>query len=350
MAKKKLSIEDIARLSGVSRSTVSRVINDQPYVSEANREKVWQVIRENDYHPNIAAKTLASQRSKVLGVLIPHNVSDLFTDHFFPVLLEGITLASNELGYGVMLWLATARNNTSDFYTNAFNKSMIDGLLIASATFDATFLAWLNRFNKPFVFVGAAPPSMSNVSFVDVDNLGGGLRATQHLIEVGCRRIGFIEGRTKQIASIRRREGYIQALQMAGLPVDPNLIIPDGNYTEAGGYQCMKQLLSQNVDGVFAANDMSAIGAMRAIRDAGLSIPEDIALIGFDNISLAGISIPPLSTISQPIGMLGAEATKTLVYVLENKPPHPMYKILPVELVVRESTAKSVQSVYVGNL
>jgi LacI family transcriptional regulator len=130
------------------------------------------------------------------------------------------------------------------------------------------------------------------------------------------------------------------ALQMAELPIDPHLIIPDGNYTEAGGYQCMKQLLSQNVDGVFAANDMSAVGAMRAIREAGLKVPGDIAVIGFDNISFAGMSTPSLSTISQPIKEMGAEATKTLVYVLQNKPPHPMYKILPLELVVRESTTK----------
>jgi len=340
---KELSLEDIARLSGVSRSTVSRVINNQPYVSDENREKVLQVIREQNYQPNIAARALASRRSKVLGILIPHDVSEVFSDPFFPLLVHGITLASNELGYGATLWLATDRTNNHNFYANAFNHSMIDGLIIASATFDTTFLDWLEGFRKPFVFVGAAPSTMTNVSFVDVDNRNGAIMATRHLIDIGSQRIGMIEGRRKQIASEQRKDGYIAALEQAGIPIDHDLIIPDGNYTERGGYEAMKRLLAHQVDAVFAANDMMAFGAIRAIREAGLRVPDDIALVGFDGVPMAAVSDPPLSTINQPIGKLGEETTQTLIYVLENKVPHALYKILPVELIVRESSRRTIR-------
>jgi DNA-binding LacI/PurR family transcriptional regulator len=174
---------------------------------------------------------------------------------------------------------------------------------------------------------------------VDVDNRYGAVLATRHLLARGRRRIGMIEGRSEQIASIRRREGYVQTMESAGITVDPAWIIPHGNYTEVGGYNGMKRLLDQSVDGVFAANDMMALGAMRAIREAGLRVPEDIAIIGFDDVPFAALSNPPLSTVRQPVGALGEEATKNLIYLLENDVPQALYKILPVELVVRESTA-----------
>jgi LacI family transcriptional regulator len=332
------SLEDIAKLSGVSRSTVSRVINDQGYVSDESREKVLQVVREHNFQPNLAARALASQRSKVVGVLIPHDVSDLFTDPFFPTLLRGITAASNKRGYGVTLWLAAADQDPHSSYINAFNNSMIDGLLIASATFDNAFLSWLTKFPKPIVFVGQRPPTMPQLSFVDIDNVFGAKLATRHLLEIGCRRIGMIEGRPNQIASDQRRDNYIATLKEWKLPIDPALIVPHGNYTERGGYEAMQHLLSQQVDGVFAANDMMALGALRAIREAGLRVPYDIAVIGFDDVPFASLSTPPLSTISQPIGLLGEETTAMLIDLLENTPPQPMFKILPVELVVRDST------------
>jgi LacI family transcriptional regulator len=337
---KDLNLEDVARLSGVSRSTVSRVINNQEYVSPKTRDKVLEVIRKHGYQPNLAARALVSQRSKVIGILIPHDVSDLFTDPFFPTLLEGITLTSNQLGYGVTLWLATAQTDHPNFYASAFNNSLIDGLVIASATFTESFLGWLRQFPKPIAFVGAAPASMPDAISVDIDNAGGAAMAVNHLLEQGCIRIGIIEGRPRQVASMARTDGYIHALEQAGVPVDQNLIAPGGNYTEIGGYHGMQALLDQDVDGVFAANDMIALGAMRAIREAGLDVPGDIAVIGFDDIPFAVMSQPPLSTIRQPISLIGAETTRELIDYLEHDEPEAQQKVLPVELIVRESTVR----------
>jgi LacI family transcriptional regulator len=338
---KGLSLEDIARLSGVSRSTVSRVINDRPYVSPESRDRVLRIIREHNFRPNLTARALASRRSKVIGILIPHDVSDLFTEPFFPILIKGITLVSNQLGYSVTLWLATVSGEQSEFYATAFNESVIDGLVIASATFDMTCLNWLSTLTKPVVFVGATPPSMANSCHVDVDNRQGALLATYHLVEQGCRRIGMIEGRP-QIVNDNRRQGYMDALRVAGLPVDSALMIPNGQYTESSGYACMQTLLARGVDGVFAANDMMALGAMRAIREANLRVPEDIAVVGFDDLPFAALTTPPLTTVRQPVSQLGEEATRLLIQLLEGDGAVPPGKTLPVELQIRGTTVRKI--------
>ena len=337
---KDLNLEDIARLSGVSRSTVSRVINNQEYVSPKTRERVLEVIRKHGYQPNLAARALVSQRSRVIGILIPHDVSDLFTDPFFPTLLRGITLTSNELGYGVTLWLTTTQTDHPSFYATAFNNSLIDGLLIASPTFSDSFLDWLRQFPKPIAFVGAGPASMPEIISIDIDNIGGARTAAEHLLEQGCRRIGMIEGRSHQVATRDRTDGYIQALEAANIPIDSNLIIPDGNYTEMGGYQATQTLLDYEVDGVFAANDMMALGAMRAIREAGLKVPDDVAVIGFDDIPFAAVASPPLSTVRQPISYIGEQTVRALIETLEQNLEAPIHEVLPTELVVRESSRR----------
>jgi len=338
---KKVNLEDIAELSGFSRSTVSRVINNQAHVNPHTREKILEAIHTHGYQPNLAARALVSQRAKVIGVLIPHAVSHLSTEPFFSDLLRGITLSSNEMGYGVTLWLASEEENGAQiFQSKAFNNSLIDGLLIASATFDTSFLDWLRAFPKPYVFVGAVPSEMPHIGFVDIDNVGGAVMATQHLIDQGCRRIGMIEGRAMQTVSIQRKAGYINALQQAGLPVEPDLIIPGGSYTERDGYQGMQMLLPQQVDGVFCPSDMIALGALRAIHEAGLRVPQDVAVIGFDGIPFAALANPPLSTIRQPIELLGIETTQMLIDLLEAVTSQASHKILPVELVVRESSLR----------
>jgi LacI family transcriptional regulator len=342
MMTKDLNIEDIARLSGYSRSTVSRVLNNQAYVSEKARRKVLEVIQENDYQPNLVARALVSQRSNVIGILIPHTVNELFTDPFFSTLLRQITSTANQLGYGVTLWLASSESSQDNFYARGFTNSMIDGLVIASATINPEFLAWLAKFPKPYVFVGTPPPLNKDISYVEVQNTDGAYMLTRHLIEQGYRRIGFIEGVEGQISSDDRKRGYLNALEAAGIAVDPSIIIPHGNYKELGGYEAMKCLLQENIEAVFAASDMMAIGAMRAIRDAGLRVPDDIAVAGFDDIPYASVFTPSLTTVRQPISQLGDEVAKVLVNLLDGTVEGSSQVILPVELIVRDSTVKSV--------
>lgn len=332
-----LNLEDIGKLSGVSRSTVSRVINNHPNVSENTRQRVMKVIEQYHFQPNAAARALASQKSNVIGVLIPHIVSDVFSDPFFPTLLQSITNTASQLDYNVTLWLANS-NDGKSILNRVVTNRLLDGLIVASAVVDRAFLDALAAYNKPFILVGHPAAADTSVSFVDGENHEGAFMMVSHMIERGYRRIGFIPGLIELTSSQDRLRGYQDALVNAGFVSDNALVGPAGNYTEAGGYHAMRALLDQSVDAVFCASDLMALGAIRAINEAGLRIPDDIAVGGFDDISLAGQTIPPLTTVHQSIDGLGSSAAAGIIGVIEGRLTEPYQLIQPVNLVVRQST------------
>jgi LacI family transcriptional regulator len=333
-----LNLEDIARLSGFSRSTVSRVVNHHPNVSEKTRRMVMEVIEKYNFQPNPAARALASQRYKVIAIVIPNIVSDVFTDPFFSILLQSITTCANLLDYSVTLWLTSAEVDENAFYDRVIGNRLYDGMIVASAAVDHPFVERLQSQGKPYFLVGRPLVDEALVNFVDVENVAGARLAVEHLIHKGHRRIGMLPGRQALASSQDRQQGYFTALQQAGLPVDLRLVAPSGNYTEASGYQGMHYLLKQGVDAVFAANDAIATGALRAIKEAGLRVPVDIAVVGFDDIPLASMTEPPLTTVRQPISQLGTRSVEKLVELLEGKCKPPCQQLLPVELIVRGST------------
>lgn len=331
------TIEDIAALSGYSRSTVSRVITGHPNVSERARNKIMAVIAEHHFSPNPAAQALASQRSRVLGVIIPHIVSDLFSDPFFPTLLQGATLKAHEFDYSITLWLTGDTTDDIHFYNRALNHRLSDGLIVVSAVLDEVIMGRLNESGKPYILVGRPPYGHTEANYVDIDNVGAAYQMTTYLIQRGYERIAIIPGREGLTSSQDRMEGYKNALRDAGCPLDPRLIAPSGHYTEQGGRESMASLLPLRPDAVFAASDVMAIGAMRLIQEAGLRVPEDIAMAGFDNIPMAARANPPLTTIHQPIQDSGAAAAEGLINILEGRQEIPYRKYSPVELVVRAS-------------
>lgn len=333
-----LNLEDIARLSGVSRSTVSRVINQHPNVSEVTRQRVMEVVAQYNYQPHPAARALASLRSQVIGILIPHNVSDIFTDPFFPILLQGISASAHSLDYTSVLWLTDHRANETDFYDRVFSNRLVDGIIVASANVDEAFLNRLDKTEKHYVFVGRPAVGYERVNFVDVENQHGGRLVAEHLIARGRTRIGMIVARPSLTASQDRQQGYISALQAAGMAINLQHIVTTPDYSERSGYDGAKVLLNREVDAIFAANDLIALGAIRAIHEAGLSVPEDIAVVGYDDVPAAAIAQPPLTTIRQPIGSLGELSTRALLGLIEGQLAPPIRQVLPVDLVVRAST------------
>ncbi len=333
-----LNLEDIARLSGVSRSTVSRVVNQHPNVSETTRRKVMEVIHRYNFIPHPAARALASQRSSIIGILIPHIVSDLFTDPFFSILLQGITTAANSLNYSPILWLTSANVDESSFYDQVFNDRLADGMIVASATVNASFIKRLDQRGKPHIIIGRPFTAHENTSYVDSENEQGARMIVEHLIQQGRRRIGMITGRSGLTSSHDRLQGYISALQNADIPIDMRLITPAGDYSDASGYTGMKLLLQQRIDAVFAANDVMAASAVRAIKEAGLRVPDDIAVGGFDDMAIARTTSPALTTVQQPVTQLGDYAVRGLIDLLEGRATPPLQQMLPVKLIVRQST------------
>ncbi len=330
----RLNLEDIAALSGVSRSTVSRVINNHPNVSKHTRRRVMEVVERLDFQPNRAARALASQRARVIGILVPHLVTDVFADPFFPLLLQSITARANQLDYGVTLWL-TALEDGVQRLRRVLNDYLLDGLIIAEASVDRPFLESMIERNKRFVQVGRPSSRYNQINYIDVENEYGGRLMAEHFLARGRRQIGFIPGRMHLLSTKQRQQGFTAILQAAGLsPV----IGPSGDFSEKSGYESMRWLLGQSVDAVFCASDLMALGAYKAIKSAGLRIPDDIAVGGFDDNPLALGAEPPLTTVRQPIKKMGELAVEGLITLLENDNPGLFQQILPVELVVRAST------------
>jgi LacI family transcriptional regulator len=339
LADPNLTLEEIARLSGVSRSTVSRVINQHPNVSQEVRQRVQAVIQETGYHPNLAARTLASKRSWMIGLVLGRSVSSFFADPYFPLLTQGVAQACNEFDYTLGLFLVGSKEDEEKIFPRVSRKSMLDGILIQSGQIGDLLIDRLVNSNLPVVVIGR-PFHSENVSYIDVDNITSAFNAVIHLIRLGYQHIGTITGMTGSAEAADRLEGYQKALIKRGRNVDPNLIA-EGDFTEAGGYYAMQQLLPAKPDAVFAASDLMAIGAMRATREAGLTIPEDVAFVGFDDVSVATYADPQLTTIRQPIVRFGINAVEILIDLIENGTEPARRIIMDTELIIRDSCGAS---------
>jgi len=331
------TLEEVARLAGVSRSTVSRVINNQPNVRPQTRERVWQAIRKSGYQPHAVARSLVTNRTQIIGLVTPETVTTLFVDPFFPLLLRGATEACNTHQYQLMLSLFTGPADQQEMYQRVLRNGYLDGVIVASTSLDDRLIPNLLRDRIPFVSVGRYPNE--RVHYVDVDNVGGARIAVEHLIRLGHRRIATITGRLDMIAGEDRLSGYRQALEARRIPVEEELIVK-GDFTESSGMVSMQRLLAVSPSAVFVASDAMAIGALKALHQAGRRVPEDIALVSFDDIPIAAAVEPALTTVRQPIHHLGPMAVEVLVGLLKGPPEAepPIQKIiLPTELVVRES-------------
>jgi LacI family transcriptional regulator len=330
-----LTLEDVAQQAGVSRSTVSRVVNDQPNVRESVRKRVLEVIRDTGYHPNAAARTLASQRSWMIGLVLPRGVSSFFTDPYFPRLTQGIAQACNHHNYTLALFLVSSKEDEEKIFPRVSRKGLLDGILVQSGQPDEQLIDRLVKAGIPLVIAGR-PFHTNNISYIDVDNIDAADNAVSHLVRLGYKRIGTIAGPVTSTVGLDRKEGYRKALIERGREVDEALIV-EADFTEAGGYYAMRQLLTARPDAVFTASDIMAIGAMRAVREAGLNIPGEVAFVGFDDLPLATLSNPQLTTIRQPIVQFGSKALEILIDLIENGIQPPRRVILPTELIIRES-------------
>ena len=334
-----LTLEEIARLSGVSRSTVSRVINQQPNVSQDVRQRVQAIIQDTGYQPNLAAQTLVSKRSWMIGLVLPRSVSSFFTDPYFPRLLQGIAQGCNQYDYTLGLFLVGSKEDEEKILPRVSRKGMLDGVLIQSGQIGDQLIDRMVKLDLPMVVVGS-PLHTDQVSYIDVDNVSGVYNAVLHLIRLGYQRIGTITGLSGGAASADRLEGYRKALIERGRNPEQSLIT-EGDFTEAGGYYAMQQLLPARPDAVFAASDLMAIGAMRAVREAGLKIPQDVAFVGFDDVPVATYANPQLSTIRQPIARFGRNAVEILIDLIDNGINPARRIIMDTELIIRESCGSS---------
>lgn len=329
-----LTLEDIGRLAGVSRSTVSRVINHQASVSPDVRARVEEVIQRTGYAPNVAARSLVSGRTGVIGLVIPSRVHALFEDPYFARLIQGISAASNQSGTTLSLFLFQNEEEESQLYPRVVTSRFLDGLIITATRMADPLLARISQGEIPVVMVGK--PDVEGISYVDVDNHGGARRAATHLCGLGYERIGLVGAPVSTTAGVDRLNGFIEGLALCGKALHPDLR-RDGDFTESGGYMAMQHLIPHQPDAVFVASDTMAVGVLRALRDRGIQVPQDVAVVGFDGLSASESSVPSLTTIRQPVSETGARAVDMLHDLVAGVAEAPVTQVMPVELVIRES-------------
>ncbi len=338
MARRKTSEEitiiDVANEAGVSYSTVSRVVNNKTYVNAETRQKVLQAMTRLGYQANLQARSLAGGRSNVIGLL----VIDLTTQYMGEI-IQGIddVLAADQ--YELMLYTTHRRKTKESAYVNMMTRGLADGLLIVLPREPEAYLESLRQRDFPYVLIDQLGTDDADLSVVAA-NQEGGYEATKHLINLGHRRIGIITGWMDMISARQRLEGYEAALADHGIPYDPNLVFVS-DFSQPGGFNGASYFLEMVAPptAVFASNDISAMGVYDAARMYGLNIPGDLSVVGFDDIPLAAVSSPKLTTVRQPLQEMGRVATQLLLDWINAPEEKPRSIVLPTELIFRESTA-----------
>ncbi|MBL7199062.1 MAG: LacI family DNA-binding transcriptional regulator [Anaerolineae bacterium] len=332
--KKRVTIRDVAAAASVSYQTVSRVINDRPDVAIDTRLRVRRVIQELGYQPSAAARSLASRRTRTLGLITAD-----FSDYFFTQVIVGAEAEARRMDYFFILG-STERNPSDEpEYLRLLAEREVDGILFArpSTEHDSEHVLSLIHRGVPLVTTNYYIPN-EQLMVVDVDNVDGGRQAASALIEAGHREIAMIAGPPSWKSVKDRTQGCQQALAEANIPFEPSLI-EHGDWSYASGQDAVERLLrgSARFTALFAQNDRMAIGAIHALRKAGRAVPEDIAIVGYDDIPVAAYCHPPLTTIHQPMAKVGQVATRLLIQIIENPDLERKEVLLKPRLVRRET-------------
>ncbi|MFE7845443.1 LacI family DNA-binding transcriptional regulator [Microbacterium sp. NPDC057407] len=327
-----VTIEEVAAAAGVSRSTVSRVVNGSTAVSPEALEAVTRAIADLNYVPNRAARSLASRQTHAIALIVPEDTTRFFGDPFFAAIVSGINARLSRSDYVLNLFIAS--DDPGDKTTSYVRSGAVDGAIVVSHHTSDTFIDRIANA-VPVVYGGRPVRSRERDYYVDVDNVRGGHDATTYLIERGHRNIATITGPITMPAGIDRLQGYRDALAAWDLPEG---MVVDGNFTADGGAEAMRRILEsgERPDAVFVASDLMARGALAVLSAAGLRVPDDIAIMGFDDSPVATSVEPQLTTMRQPSYAQGERMATILLDLLAGKHPRHV-TILETELVVRAS-------------
>ncbi|OIJ65682.1 LacI family DNA-binding transcriptional regulator [Streptomyces mangrovisoli] len=337
------TLEEVAARAGVGRGTVSRVINGSPRVSEATRAAVEAAVEELGYVPNNAARALAANRTDAIALVVPEPETRFFAEPYFSDMLRGVGAELSETEMQLLLIFAGSdreRRRLAEYLA----AHRVDGVLLVSVHADDPLPDLLGQLEIPAVISGPRS-SAETLTSVDSDNFGGGRQAVEHLLARGRRTVAHITGRLDVYGAQRRVDGYREGLRAAGHVVDERLIEP-GDFTEEGGRRAMTRLLERcpELDAVFAGSDVMASGARQVLREAGRRIPDDVALVGYDDSAIARHMDPPLTSVRQPIEEMGRAMIELLLNDIADSRPavsrdlERRHAVLPTQLVHRTSS------------
>ena len=333
MRKARPTIYDVARLAGVSTATVSRALNGTGQIAPATRAAIDAAVARLGYHPNTAARSLVTRSTQTIALLLPD-----ITNPFYAALVSGIQDRALEAGYTMLLCTTEGDPEREEQYLSLLRAKQVDGVLVDGLVLPPDRITRFVRDGLPIVCLDRDIDS-TLVPLVQVDNRLGARLATEHLLSLGHERIAHVAGAPDLGISEERIEGYRDAHRTAGIRLHPELISV-GSFTEEGGYEAARSLLASRVfTAVFAANDLSALGVLSALAEAGRRVPDDISVVGFDDLRLSRFTTPALTTVHQPAGEIARHATDLLLELARGRKVDRMLLLLEPELVVRRSTA-----------
>jgi LacI family repressor for deo operon, udp, cdd, tsx, nupC, and nupG len=328
------SIKDIARIARVSHSTVSRALQNSSLVNPETAEKIRRIARESGYRASAVARGLVTRRTRTIGLVVT-----TVADPFAAEVVSGIEQAANDHGYSVFLADSNADPEREKKVVQALAERRVDGILVTSSRVGALYLPLLSEMMVPIVLLNNQHPG-TFVHSVMIGNLAGSRAAAGHLVELGHRRIAYIGDQFGYQSDTERVAGYREALTAAGIPIIEELVVRgDGKAEEAMRATEKLLALPDPPTAIFCYNDMTALGAMRTIREHGLRVPEDISVVGFDDLFIASYTAPPLTTVRQPMRRMGELAMECLVKLMSGE-ESAMTIDVEAELIVRESTAR----------
>lgn len=333
----KLTIKDIARMAEVSTATVSMILNNKDCnISAVTREKVLRIVKENNYIPNTMARSLVTRQTKTIGLVIPD-----IANPFFPELARGAEDKASEAGYSIIYCNTDDDPEKEEKYINMLSEKMVDGIVFTHSAKRTGGMSPIDRGNIPVVLIDRDFESSNVKGKVLVDNLQGAYKGVKHLIDRGYKKIAFITGALTSTTAKDRLAGYKKAMAESGIEYDSSYVRA-GQYKSEWGLKAAEQLVGEGVDfdAVFCGNDLIAISVIKFLKSKGRSIPEDTGVLGFDDIYMASVVEPGLTTVKQPNYEMGYKAVEMLIGILEKSAEEVEQKtiVLDTELIIRKST------------
>jgi DNA-binding LacI/PurR family transcriptional regulator len=334
----RVSIKDIAKAAGVSHPTVSRALSDSPLISRETKARIQRLAKEMGYSPNALARGLVTRQTRTVGVVVT-----TLADPFVAEIVQGIEATAHDHGYSVILSTCGSVPEREISAVQMLGSKRVDGVIVTASRIGALYLEHLERVGVPIVLINNQNEQSGRYTFtVTVDNRHGGKLAAGHLVSLGHRRIAYVSGPANHSSDLDRLDGYRQVILDAGIEPCPEWVVP-GNGRPSGGEAALGHLLSpeERVTAVFCYNDMTAIGLVHAARKAGLAVPRDIAVVGFDDIPFASYLYPPLTTVAQPRVEMGERAMEMMLSLIpgeQNGAGEPANIVVQGKLIVRAST------------
>jgi len=339
-----VTIKDVAKKAGVSPSTVSRVLSNHPRISAETSRKVKEIMDQLGYHPNIMAKSLVSKTTNSICIMLPKSAEELFSNYFFMELIRGIVTQANRQGFDVLLSSGANEKEEVECVSRLLNGHRVDGVILLYSRINDPVIDFLHKNNHNFVLIGRSE-QYPDILSVDNDNVQASYDATKHLISLGHKRIGFVSGPPELVVSKDRLNGYLQALNDSGLETKPEWIV-EGEFLQESGYRAISFFMNlpDRPTAIVLIDDVVSFGVLRGLYELNYKVPEDLCLVSFNNIPIAEMSTPPLSSVDIGIYNMGYTASGMLIQAIQNNSDKNASGrfVIPHRLVVRESSIFSV--------